>query len=174
MSLGLIKCKLFFYAMDMDFLQLNGNRTTTKHPSIGFIEDYLFSLILEWFWSRIYLSTIQCVKNLRDLVCNTAKTPKILGDHIILTVRMAVKRMSSSRQMLMFMTWKTQDTSSGAQTSFSLSVFWTTSLDVVTALLSGQCNHFVLWCLWRSRNMDGALSPRVSHCISSFLPLLVK
>lgn len=52
--------------MPVDCLHINGNYST-KHPSSGFIEDYLFNLILEWFWSRIYLSTIQCFKKSEGL-----------------------------------------------------------------------------------------------------------
>lgn len=59
----------------MDCLHMNGS-CSTKHPSSGFIEDYLLNLILEWFWSRICLATIRCFKKSKGLDMQYSKDSK--------------------------------------------------------------------------------------------------
>lgn len=129
-----------------------------------------FFFFLVWFWSDFEAGSIyqpfSISKNLRDLVCNTAKTLKFLGDDIILRVYTAVKRMSSSRQMPVFMTPVQVQNPVFLCLSFEPRHWMWPQLSCQDSVIALCCDVFGVEQL--------ELCFHVSHCISFLLPLFLQ
>lgn len=131
--------------MSMDCLHMNGS-CSTKHPSSGFIEDYLLNLILEWFWSRIYLATIRCFKKSKGLDMQYSKDSEAFRGPYIQYIWL-LKRCPVVGKCLCYILKNSEHQFRCTNQYFF--VFRTTLLDVATALVSEQHHCFTQECLWR-------------------------